>query len=148
MVQNLAANASHPAFSGSVLPWRLDAGPLRFQSRRLQKREDIGIEFRIAIRAGTRKGLSQLLQHPLRSRVLRHVEMQDPAAAMFDEEETVEQLECYRRHGEEIQSNDRLAMVLQKREPTFSRITTRMDSPQIPSDGPLRDGVAEFLELA
>jgi hypothetical protein len=45
MVQNLAANASHPAFSGSVLPWRLDAGPLRFQSRRLQKGEDIGIEF-------------------------------------------------------------------------------------------------------
>src|ERR1051325_10090389 len=142
MVQNLAANASHPAFSGSVLPWRLDAGPLRFQSRRLQKREDIGIEFRIAvqhhitIRAGTRKGLSQLLQHPLRSRVLRHVEMQDPAAAMFDEEETVEQLESYCRHGKEIQSNDRLAMVLQKREPTFSAPVGHQNfAPRIKSDG-------------
>ena len=49
MVQNLAATTSNPAFRGSILPGRLDARPLRFQTRRLQKRNDGGIEFRIAV---------------------------------------------------------------------------------------------------
>jgi len=49
MVQNLSATASNPAFRGSILPRRLDARPLRLQTRRLQKREDGGIELRIAV---------------------------------------------------------------------------------------------------
>ena len=47
MVKNLSATTSNPPFRGSILPGRLDARPLRFQVRRLQKRDDTGIELRI-----------------------------------------------------------------------------------------------------
>ena len=76
MVQDLSATTSNPVFRGSVLPGRLDARPLRFLARRLQKRNHAGIEFRIAIEdhvtvwASFRKGLEQLLHDPLRARML------------------------------------------------------------------------------
>src|SRR5215470_16744274 len=49
MVQDLSATTSNPSLRGSILPGRLDARPLRFQTRRLQKRNHGGIEFRIAV---------------------------------------------------------------------------------------------------
>ena len=52
MVQNLSATASNPAFRGSILPGRLDARPLRFQTGRLQKCDDGGIEYRIDLNSG------------------------------------------------------------------------------------------------
>src|SRR5882757_7378237 len=67
MVQDLTATTSHPAFRGSILPGRLDARPLRFQTCRLQKRDDRGIKFRIAVQdhvtvwASFRKSLAQVL---------------------------------------------------------------------------------------
>ena len=79
MVQDLTAATSHPAFRGSILPGRLNARPLRFQTRRLQKRDDISIEFRIAVedcitvRTSFRKGLAQLLDDPIRTRMSSHV---------------------------------------------------------------------------
>ena len=81
MVQNLSATTSNPAFRGSILPGRLDARPLRFQTRRLQKRNDGGIEFRIAVQdhitvwANLRESLAQLLDDPLRTRMSSNVEM-------------------------------------------------------------------------
>src|SRR5215475_12666000 len=70
MVQDLPATTSHPAFCGSILPRRLNACPLRLQTRRLQKRDHVSIEFRIAVEdhiavwTSFRKGLSQLLDDP------------------------------------------------------------------------------------
>ena len=46
MVQDFAAGTSDPAFGGSILPGRLDARPFWFQTRRLQKRNHVSIEFR------------------------------------------------------------------------------------------------------
>ena len=81
MVQNLSATTSNPAFRGSILLGRVDARLLRFQTRRLQKRDDGGIEFRIAVQdhmtvwANFRESLAQLLDHPLRTRMSGNVEM-------------------------------------------------------------------------
>ena len=81
MVQDLSPATSNPSFRGSILPGRLDACPLRFQTRRLQKTDDRGIEFRIAVQdhvtvwASLRKGLAQLLHDPLRTRMSGNVEM-------------------------------------------------------------------------
>ena len=44
MVKNLAPAASHPALRDPILPGRLDAGSFEFQTRRLQKRDDVVVE--------------------------------------------------------------------------------------------------------
>ena len=81
MVQNLSATTSNPSFRSSVLPGRLNAGPLRLQRRGLLKCDHGGIEFRITVqdhvtvRASFRKSLAQLLNDPLRTRMSSNVEM-------------------------------------------------------------------------
>ena len=70
VIENLPAARSHPALRNSVLPRRLHARLLRFQSRSLQERDYAGIELRIAIedgvtiRAGFGEGLTQLIVIP------------------------------------------------------------------------------------
>jgi hypothetical protein len=54
--------------------------------------------------------------------MLRDVEMQDPAALVLDDKETVQKSERRRRHGEEVKGNDRLAVVVQKCQPFLSRV--------------------------
>src|SRR5260370_37512743 len=109
MVQDLLATTSNPSFCRSVLPRRLDARPLRFQTRRLQKTDDGDIEFRIAVQdhvtvwARFRKGLAQLLHDPRRTRMSSDVAMEDPAAPVLDDKKAVQQLERQCRHGEEIE---------------------------------------------
>ena len=79
MVQDLPAAASDPAFRGPILPRRLNARPLRFQSGRLQKRDNVGIELRVAVQnhvavwASFRKGLAQLLYDPIRTRMSSNI---------------------------------------------------------------------------
>ena len=120
MVQDLFPATSNPSFRSSILPGRLDACPLRFQTRRLQKRNDRGIKCRIAVQdhvtvwASFRKGLAQLLHDPLRTRISSNVEMENSAAPMLDDKEAVQQLERQRRHGEEIEGNDDLPVILEK----------------------------------
>ena len=154
MVQDLSATASDPSFGGSILPGRLDARPFWFQTRRLQKRNHVSIEFRIAVQddvtvwTSFRKGLAQLLDDPLRSRVAGHVEVRDPAPSVLDHEEAVEQLKGHRRHREEVEGDDHLAVVPEKRQPAFARVTAAADTPKIPGDGLFRDDVAELQKLA
>jgi hypothetical protein len=82
MVQDLAPNTPHPSFRDPVLPRRLDARPFWFQTGRLQKRNHVSIEFRIAVqdhvsvRGSLGKRFAQLLDDPVRSRVPSHVEVQ------------------------------------------------------------------------
>ena len=81
MVQDFAPNTPHPSFRDPVLPRRLDARPFWFQTSRLQKRNHVSIEFRIAVqdhvsvRGCLRKRFTQLLDDPLRSWVAGHVEV-------------------------------------------------------------------------
>src|SRR5262245_9975085 len=108
MVKNLAAATSDPALRKAILPGCLETRPFGFQTRHLQKRDDISIKLRVSVQnhvtewAGVRKGLTQLLDDPLRSRMSGYVEVQNLAASVLDHEETVQQPERQRWHGEEV----------------------------------------------
>ena len=45
MVKDFAAATSYPALRYAILPGRLDARPLGFQTRCLEEHGDIGVEF-------------------------------------------------------------------------------------------------------
>src|SRR3989442_14146136 len=91
----------------SAIPFCQGAWMLvHFGSRLVAFRNDhIAIKFRvvvedgIAIRASLGKGFTQLLHHPLSSRITSDVEVQNPAPAMFDYEEAIQELEGQRGHG-------------------------------------------------
>ena len=50
------------------------------------------------------------------------VEMQDPATFVLDDEETVQHAEGSGRHGEEVERDDRLAVVVKECEPFLAGI--------------------------
>ena len=52
----------------------------------------------------------------------RHVEMQDPAALVLDDEETVQRSERRRRYREEFEGDDGLAVVVKKCQPFLARV--------------------------
>ena len=95
MIEDFSPTGSHPSLGHSVLPGRLYARLLGFQTRRLQKGDHIGIVFRIAIedcvtiRTSLGKRFTKLLYHPLGSRMTSYVEMQNPAPTMLDYEEAI-----------------------------------------------------------
>src|SRR5262245_32395591 len=78
----------------------------------------------------------------------RDIEVQNPAASVLDDEETVQHTEGHGRHGEEVQGNDRLAVIVKKSQPFLGRITPALDSPQVARNGPLREHEAELLQFA
>ncbi len=152
VVQDLSPAAADPSFRDAILPGRLDARLPGLQTRCLQKGDDIAIEFRIAVEddvtiwACFGKRFPQLLHDPLGSRMAGHVAVQNLASCMLDDEETVEQLERNRRHGEKVERDDHFAVILQKGQPPFARITAA-DGSQISSDGSFRNGEAELHKL-
>jgi hypothetical protein len=154
MVQDFAVTRANPALGNSVLPGCLHAGLFWFQPRGLQEGDHISIEFRIAIedrvpiRTRFWESLTQLLDNPLRGGMPRHVEVQNPAPSMLDDEEAVEQLKGHRRYAEEIEGRDDLAMILQEGQPTSARIPAAAYPAEIPSHGSFRHREPEFLKLS
>src|SRR5688500_2365131 len=67
---------------------------------------------------------------------------------MFDHEEAVERLEGYGRDGEEVDCDNHLAVISEKRQPPLTRVTTALDTPKISGNGPFRDDEAEFQKLS
>src|SRR5215471_4624965 len=132
MVEDFAATASNPSFCGSVLPWCLNARPFWLKSGGLQEGNHIDVEDRIVIQYGVaigsrlRKGFAQLLHDPIGRWMPRNVEVENPAALVLDDEETVQPSKSRTRHGEEIEGDDGLAVVVKKREPFLGRITPAM----------------------
>src|SRR5215471_15108604 len=135
MIKDFTATRSHPSLGNPVLPRRLNTRPLRFQTRRLQKGDHIGVVFFFSSRrrhtrwTSLGKGLPQLLHHPLGCRVSRDIEVQDLPPSMLDDEETIQPSECHRRYGEKVERNDHLAMILQEGQPTLAGIPAAVDSP-------------------
>jgi hypothetical protein len=154
VIQELTTATSDPTLGGSVLPGRLHARSFRCQTRRLQERRhrivelSVLIQDHMTIRSGFRKCFAQLLDDPVCTRVPRYVEVQDLPTVVFDYKKAVEQLERQRRNGEEVESDDYFAMVLEKCPPPLPCIATPPHSPQIASDSPFRDREAEFNSSA
>ena len=88
---------------------RLHLGEALCVASSLQKGNHIGIEFRvvvedgITIRTSIGKGFPQLLHHPLSSRMMSDAEVQNPAPAMLDYEEAIQELERQRGHGKKVE---------------------------------------------
>jgi hypothetical protein len=59
------------------------------------------------------------------------IEVQDPAAAVFDHEETVKQVEGHSGHCEEVERNNHFSMIPKKRKPLLRRIAAATDSSQV-----------------
>src|SRR5690242_10382995 len=154
IVEDLAATASNPPFGGSVLPRGVNARPSCFESGRLQEcnhvlvKDGIVIENRVAIRTGFRKRFAELLHDPIRRRMPRHVEMQDSATFVLDHEETVQHAEGRGRHREEVERDDRLAVVVKECEPFLAGIATPPCPREVAGDGSLRQHKAELLQFA
>jgi hypothetical protein len=69
------------------------------------------------------------------------------AASVLDYEEAVREFEGHRRHGEEVQGDNCFPMILQKGEPSFSRIARRRKASQM-TDSLFGNKEAKLLELA
>src|SRR5262245_20400313 len=76
------------------------------------------------------------------------IEMQNPAASVLNDEEAVQHTERRGGHGEEVEGNDRLTVVVKKGQPFLGRITPASNSSQVARDGPLREHEAELLQFA
>src|ERR1700730_10617720 len=69
---------------------------------------------------------------PTPRRVLSHVEVQNLPAFVRDDEEAVQQLECYRWHCQEVERNDHFAVIGEEGQPTLIWITAAQDGPEQP----------------
>src|SRR5215475_8631004 len=102
------------------LAWARNARPFWLKSGGLQEANHIDVEDRIVIQNGVaigsrlRKRFAQLLHDPIGRWMARNVEVQDPAALVLDDEETVQHSEGRGRHGEQVEGDDGLAVVAKK----------------------------------
>ena len=100
VVQDFPPATSDPALRYSILRGRANARPLGLQTSRLQERNDLMVELRVpiqnhvAVRASFGKGLAELLDHPLRSRMAGHIAVKDFPASVGDYEEAVKATGC------------------------------------------------------
>jgi hypothetical protein len=90
------------------------------------------------IRAGLRECLPQLLDDPFSDGMWRYVAMQNLASLVLDDKETIQHSERHRRHGEEIEGSDYLAVILEKGEPLLAGIPAPNYTTQISGHGSFR----------
>jgi len=99
----------------------LNARSLGLQPCALQESNDLPIEFGITVENDITiwscfgEYLAQLLHNPVCGGMPTDVEVQDPSPAMLDDKQAVQLLERDCSDGEEIECNDRLAMVPKER---------------------------------
>src|ERR1700687_2337862 len=94
-----------------------------------------------------RKYIPQLLHDPRVCGIASHVDVQDHAPTVFDDEEAREQLEGQRGDGEEIAGDDRLAVVGEEGRPAAGGIAAAWNASQIPGDAAFGDVEAELQEI-
>src|SRR5262249_47002507 len=77
----------------------------------------------------------------------RYVVMQNLASLVLDDEKAIKHSECHRRHGEEIESSDYLAVIGEKCEPLLTGIPAPNRATQISGHGSFRQGKAQLLQF-
>jgi hypothetical protein len=108
MVKLVAAAVPDSTLRNTVLPWTSEAGPLGLDAEAPRRLDHFFIELCAAIedkitrRRFVRKCLTQLLNNPGTTRMLRDVAGQDAPPVMCNDEEAIENAEGERRHGEEV----------------------------------------------
>jgi hypothetical protein len=86
-------------------PLGLDAAGCQ-QIRHILAELSISIQNRMAVRTRFRECFPQLLHYPGTGRVFPHIEMEDLASAMFDNEEAIQKSKGERWNGKEIHCSD------------------------------------------
>jgi hypothetical protein len=72
------------------------------------------VEDHIAVWIRFGKSFSQLLHHPFRGGMRGNVAVQNLPPAMLDDQEAVQQFEGRRRYSENVERDDRLAVIGEK----------------------------------
>lgn len=155
VVQQLAAGIADPTLRCTVLPRTADAGSDWLNPAAGQQFANSGAEFGIAVedgiaeRAGKREGFPQLLSDPIAGGMSGGIEVEDLAAAVLDDEETVEHPEGQGGPGEEVEGGDDFAMVVQEGEPALGlgMVPAVLQSLQVAGDGGLGNGKPELEEF-
>jgi hypothetical protein len=154
MVEDLAPATPYPPLRNAILPGRLNAGAFRLQAGGFQEVRDLVVEFGVAVQndvaiwIGFRKSFPQLLDNPLGGWMPRYVTVQDPAPAVLDHEEAIQQLERNGWYGQEVESGNRFAVVLEERQPVLGWVAAAMDSPQVARHASFGYSETELLKLA
>ena len=76
------------------------------------------------------------------------VEVEDPAASVVDDEETVQELEGHGGHREEVERGDHLTVIPQEGKPPPGRVATATNVAQAAGHGSFGDDEAELLQFA
>jgi len=106
----------------------------------------IAVAQQVTRELGKGKCLSQLLSGPLRSRVGSNVEVQNATAVMGQNQENIKNLEADRGHGEEINGDQLLRVILEESAPS---LRGRFVSPDhVFANAAFRDVDAEFEQFA
>jgi hypothetical protein len=77
----------------------------------------------------------------------RYVAVQNLASLVLDDEKAIEHSERLRRHREEIEGSDCLAVILEKGEPLLAGIPAPNRAGQISRHGSFREGKAQLLQF-
>jgi hypothetical protein len=67
---------------------------------------------------------------------------------VLDDEEAVEQPEGHRGHGEQVEGHDHLAVIPQKGQPAFARVTPATNSPKVAGHAAFRDLEAQLQQFS
>src|ERR1035438_684335 len=154
MVEQIPAAVAYPAFRDAVLPWASEAGLLGLDAEALDRVNHFFIELcatiedQITRRRIIRECLAQLLSDPNTARMPGHAAVEDAPPVMRNDEETVENAEGERWHGEEVHRGNDFTMIAQKGRPSLSRlgIARRFSHPT--QYRPFRNIEAQYLQLS
>ena len=128
MIETLTANGSNHSLDIGSLPRRArcrqdfaDAHVSHLFSEVIAE-DRIAVAQQVARELGKGKGLTQLLSCPLRGRMGGNVEVQDATPVMGQNQENVKNLETDRGHGEEVDGDQLLRMILKECPPVLSTL--------------------------
>ena len=145
MIEELVSAAFDPSFGDSILPRTCRAYAFRLHCAGSQKigyflaKLAITIQNRVAVGTRFRECISQLLHYPGACRMFRNIEMENPAAAVFDDKETIQNSEGESRHGEKIHGRNKVSMVAQKGRPELAFLVGGGQSTDIARNSAFRD---------
>jgi hypothetical protein len=154
VIEQIATAATDETFRNSVLSRALERSANRLNSDGFHGLDNFGVEDSVAAvdevfwRRVIGKRFTQLLRYPCAGWMASHIEVEHAPPVVADDKETREHTEGERWHGEEIHRGDGLAMVVQKRRPSFDRLRIPRSLPHPAHHRSPRDVEAKNFQLS
>ena len=153
MIEQFAAATADETFRNTILPRAFEGGAHRLQPDgpdgfpHLGAEDCVAVVDQVFLSCIVRKCFAQLLRNPLAAGMPRDVEVQHTPPVMGNDEETVKNAECERGYSEEIHRGDGLAMIAEKRRPSFGRLRISWRFPHPAEHSSLGNFEAQHLQL-